>query len=227
MIIAVEGIDASGKNTQTKLLADRLHGEVIAFPDYTTTAGDAILGNLKGEWSARISIGMEPQCLDEQNRLSKVREQAESQLNAMVLQSLMTINRIELMPRVGELRMRNKHVVFDRYYGSALVYGGLDGLEEEWIARIQAPLPEPDAWVLIDIPPEESVRRRPERRDRYEKQPGLMGRVRQSYLSLFKRQGAHWHVVDGLGTVEEVHERVWYAIKSTVPMPTPSSTFTF
>jgi L-alanine-DL-glutamate epimerase-like enolase superfamily enzyme len=52
MIIALEGIDASGKATQSKLLAEKLRGTRFAFPDYETPAGEAILGHLKKEWIA-------------------------------------------------------------------------------------------------------------------------------------------------------------------------------
>lgn len=203
MIIAIEGMDASGKATQAKLLAAKLEGVVLSFPDYTTPAGQLILGLLKEDWRG-INNREDPPII------------AHKKLNAMLLQSLMTINRLEVLPRIQELRTRNTPIVFDRYYASALVYGKIDDLDDAWTALIQAPMPEPDLWFMLDIPAEESARRRPERRDRYEKEPGLMERVRAGYLDLFKlkelsAEGRYrrWSVIDGLGSVEEVHARIW------------------
>lgn len=204
MIIAVCGCDASGKATQTKLLAKKLNATRFEFPSYATPAGQAILGNLKGEWAA--------------SRLVRdVYGQPDSKLNALVLQSLMTINRFEMLPQILEAA-EHGHVIFDRYYVSALVYGGLDGLDRAWIERIQAPLPEPDLWILLDVPVEEGFRRRPERRDRYEQDREYLERVRGAYQQIFEERAhlVNWVVVDGVGTVEEIHARIMWQIAMTV-----------
>jgi thymidylate kinase len=80
------------------------------------------------------------------------------------------------------------------------------------VETIQAQLPEPDAWFFIDIPAEESVRRRPDRCDYYEKRPGFMERVRRAYRDLFEKKNIEnrpWFVIDGMGTIDEVHDRIW------------------
>lgn len=205
MIIALEGMDASGKNTHAKLLAKKLDGVVISFPDYSTPTGKVIREHLQRKWH----------CCD-------IGDNRSNEFDSMVFQTLMTTNRLELRPAIKAHLVAGRHIVFDRYYASALVYGGLDGLDPAWIQLIQATLPEPDAWVFLDIPPEESVRRRPERRDRYEKQPGLMEKVRVSYLRLFdEKQRAYrvtpghppWHVVTAMGEVDEVHQRILTALR--------------
>lgn len=207
MIVAFESCDASGKATQSTLLAERLGAERIAFPDYKTTAGEAILRLLKEEW----------QCLEDADTDNEefYKWRPSESLNALVLQSLMTTNRLELLPQINEHIKAGKHLVFDRYYASGIVYGTLDGLEREWIERIQAPLSQPDIWIMLDIPPEESVKRRPERRDRYEKMPGFQEKVRDGYLKLFEEKralGEKWVVVDGMGTIEEVSNRINYIV---------------
>lgn len=186
MLIAIEGMDASGKATQSRLLARKLGGAAMAFPNYETEVGQAILANLKGEWSAG------------------------DELNALVFQSLFTLNRLEMIDSM-KAAMAAGPLVLDRYYASGIVYGALDGLDARWLERIHQTLPAPDRWVFIDVPPEESERRRPERRDRYEMQPGLMARVRDGYRDLFTARG--WAIVDGVGSVDEVHARVWAAVQ--------------
>lgn len=183
MIIAVESIDAGGKQTQTKLLAEYLEGVRIAFPCYETPVGQAIFNNLTDHWKATDKLE-----------------------NAYVLQCMMTANRLELVTKIEFYQKSGVSIVFDRYVISALVYGKLDGLPVEWIERIQAQLPQPDINILIDITVEESFKRRPERRDRYESDKEFLYKVRQEYLNLFKERG--YHIVDGIGTVEEVHERI-------------------
>jgi len=223
MLIAVEGMDASGKATHTKLLAEKLGGVVIDFPHYSTPVGHLIKSHLLSEWKAtprqEMNFGW---------------RQDNQHLDPMVFQCLQTINRLEKLGDIYAAIHSGKTVVFDRYWASAVVYGGLDGLDVEWIKKIQAPLPEPDLWLFLDIPPEESLRRRPERRDRYEKQPGLMERVRDSYRKLFIENGAEdgsvrslrkskWHIIDGMGTKEEVHARIMAVVeKETGWTPPPS-----
>ena len=54
MLIALEGLDQSGKETQAKFLRDRLRGtglkaRVVSFPDYGTSIGEEIARALQGE----------------------------------------------------------------------------------------------------------------------------------------------------------------------------------
>lgn len=232
MIIAIEGGDACGKATQSKILAERLRAVRFGFPDYETTAGKAILGNLKSEWDVGVRIGKYryPSTGEEGEPFSKEQEEAKH-INALVLQSLMLINRME---RGAELAAaaRAGHVVLDRYDASAIVYGSLDGLDPEWLRATNAQLHmRPELYILLDAPVDEGFRRRPERRDRYEKDRAYLERVRVAYLRLFaERQeenaarargdgvtrrtyvpGPAWRVIDAIGTVDEVAERVWAA----------------
>lgn len=206
-IIAIEGLDASGKATHSKLLAERLRGTRFSFPNYESPTGKAILGHLKKEWTAVDYYGGQADC------------------DALVFQSLQIANRLELVPQILEAATKGP-VVFDRYWASGVVYGSLDGLESNWLEKVQAlPMPPADVQILLDIDVEESFKRRPERRDRYELDREFLEKVRAAYLALFKerRTRAHkfkcerrpctcdvrsWHVVKGTGTVEEVHARI-------------------
>lgn len=218
IIVAIEGIDACGKDTQCALLAKHLNGAVFNFPDYTTPAGKLILGNLKREWMAAAYL----------KTVDIEALHVNTSINAHVLQSLMLTNRMERSAEL-EAMARLKPVVLCRYAASAFVYGGLDGLDQGWLEHTNAALAvQPDVYVLVDIPVHESWKRRPERRDRYEADRGYLEKVRVAYLRLFTEKqeanaarargdgktrsafvpGPSWIVVDGMGSVEEVHDRI-------------------
>ena len=194
-LIAVEGIDGSGKATQTKLLVQWLNeqqrgAERMEFPNYTNVTGPLIDAHLKRKWKAEYTAGA-----DANSTL----------LNELLFQCLMTLNRYEDAPKLLEA-LTHEAVVLDRYYASGWVYGTVNGLSESFLRTIHAQLPTPDLYILIDIPVEESIKRRPERRDRYEAQHEMMRRVRDAYRDLFTREG--WKIIDGLGTVAEVQQRI-------------------
>lgn len=216
-------MDAVGKATQSKILAERLGATLFTFPDYTTPAGEAILSNLKSGWTAASSEKLVGKPYFSYS--------AEPKINALVLQSLMLTNRLERGAQLRTASFRG-HVVLDRYDASAMVYGALDGLDLDWITSTNAQLPvRPDVYILLDAPVEESFRRRPERRDRYESNRPYLEKVRVEYLRLFTEKheanlrraqgdgktrstfipGPAWRVVDAMGTVEEVSARVWAA----------------
>lgn len=209
-LICIEGIDASGKNTQAKLLAERLKGKVFSYPNYETASGKAILEHLQSKWK----------CIHREvdNDISEGININEglSQWDPMVLQSLYVINRLERDAEVRSLLANNVNVIFDRYYVSGMVYGSLDGLDIDWVELLHSTMTKPDLNILIDVSLEESIKRRPERRDRYEENHDLMFNARLAYLSIFHSKASEhkgWQIIDGVGSVGEVHEQVWNTVK--------------
>lgn len=199
MIIALEGIDASGKETQSQMLVDRLRkaglkADRFDFPRYESPMGQQIHGLLTGQW-----------------------EIEDPTTRALVLQAMMTGNRYE---HYDYLRAwaddPNAVLVLDRYYASGVVYGSCDGIDRSLLLQMHRALPQPDIWILVDIPAEESVRRRPNRQDEYEAREGFMHKVRDAYLELFA-WGGIWKIVDGMGTSDEIHERIWRALEYVRP----------
>lgn len=205
MIVTLEGIDASGKATQTKRLVEQIQAEGMKaerfdFPRYQTKVGDEILSLLTQQWT----VGAQTE--DSFTEAKDVR--------ALVLQALMTINRYEHFDYLKRWSEDSEGIlVLDRYFASGIVYGACDGLDREFLLQIHSALPQPDAWVFVDITPEESVRRRPQRRDEYETREGFMHKVRAGYLELFDSQGPAWHVIDGHGSEDEVFDRIWSRVK--------------
>lgn len=214
-LIAIEGIDGSGKNTQSKMLVEWLQEKYPKaayrdFPRYENVTGKAIKAHLHREWRAELTFKRGgPDTVDGRDLSDTVYEQ-DTKLDELVFQCLMTMNRYE---EAAELlhTLETGPVVLDRYWGSGFVYGAVNQVPEDWLMKVHAPLPQPDLCVLVDIPVEESWKRRPERRDRYESQKDMLQKVRDAYHGLFevmKQAGKNWVVIDGIGSVEEVRDRL-------------------
>jgi dTMP kinase len=188
LLIAFEGLDQSGKQTQAEMLRDRLVSadarmvRLLSFPAYQTPIGSEIERALRG-----------------------TREYA-----ADVMQLLYVANRYELKPDIARERERGTIVICDRYVGSSVAYGAAQGLDPEWLQDIQRYLPQPDLTCLLDIPPEISVRRKSQDRDRYERDLALLGRVRDVYLRVAHDAG--WLVLDASREPAQVAADVYAAV---------------
>jgi dTMP kinase len=201
LIICLEGIDACGKATQSRLLANAFgdHAAVESFPAYWTPTGTAIEEHLKGQWSAGSL------CVP-----------GSSDYDPLVFQALQTVNRFERARFIEGAIAIGQTLILDRYWPSGVVYGEIDGLPRQWLIDIHVFLPQPDVFILLDIPPEESFERRPERRDRYEQSKDRMHDAVLKYRQLwnaFERDpflsgDSRWFTVPGTGPVGAVHERI-------------------
>ena len=117
-LIAFEGLDQSGKQTQAERLAARLRERgrtvhILSFPDYETHIGREIGRALHGE-----------------------RDYA-----ADVMQLLYVANRYEHRPMIESWMGAGGVVICDRYLASSIAYGEAQGLDPAWLATIQAHLP--------------------------------------------------------------------------------------
>jgi len=184
-LITVEGIDKSGKGTQTTLLVSRLkktkHDAVcIAFPDYETPLGKEISRFLRGK------VDFSPE----------------------IRQLLYVANRWERRKDIDRWLREGKVVVADRYIPSGIVYGLANDLGYNWVTVLEEGLPKPDLVIVIDVAVDSSFRRNDgEARDVYEKNRVFLEKVRRIYLELARKLG--WVVVDGDAPIEHVHEEVW------------------
>ena len=152
MLIALEGLDQSGKETQAQLLRDRLRADggkarVVSFPDYGTSIGEEIARALQGE----RDYGSE------------------------VMQLLYVANRYERKADFARWQQAGITLVCDRYVASSVAYGEAQGLDPVWLAEIQKYLPQPDLTVLLDIEPETAASRKDTGRDQYEQDLALLG----------------------------------------------------
>lgn len=166
LLIAFEGLDQSGKQTQAELLRDSLTSlgrsvRLLSFPDYETVIGAEIGRALRGE----------------------------RDYGADVMQLLYVANRYERKGEIARAKEAGTILVCDRYLASSIAYGEAQRLDASWLTEIQKYLPQPDLTFLLDIAPEVSARRKIVDRDRYERDLVLLGRVRESYLRQSAKPG--------------------------------------
>ena len=185
-LIAFEGLDQSGKQTQAELLRDRLRGEgykarLVSFPDYATSIGEEIARALQGE----------------------------REYGPDVMQLLYVANRYERKPDVERWLEGGLVLVCDRYVASSVAYGEAFGLDPVWLTEMQRLLPPAAMTILLDIAPETAVKRKAADRDRYERDLALQARVRDSYRRQAAEQG--WVVLDGERPKDEIAADVYTA----------------
>jgi dTMP kinase len=188
-LIAFEGLDQSGKETQAQTLRDTLKSSghkarFLTFPDYGTSIGEEIARALQGE----------------------------RDYGADVMQLLFIANRYERKPEIDRWLEGGLILLCDRYLASSIAYGEAHDLDPVWLAETQKFLPRPQLTVWLDIAPETAVQRKTADRDRYERDLALLARVRESY----RRQaaGPGWVRIDGERSKDAVAEDVATAVAS-------------
>ena len=142
-LIAVEGIDGSGKGTQSRLLVDRLNAAgtraaLLSFPRYEETFFGARIGDfLNGRFG---SLGA---------------------VDPFLAALLFAGDRLESKPVLDAALAENEVVVLDRYVASNVAHQGAKragGERAELVRRIEHVefalngLPRPDVTVWLDLP---------------------------------------------------------------------------
>jgi dTMP kinase len=191
-LFALEGGDASGKSTQAAILARRLDAELTGEPG-STAAGAAIR-----------SLVLDPDL---------------PALDARAEALLLAADRAQHVAEVIRPALAaGRHVVTDRFVGSTLAYQGYGrGLDLDELRRQSAWACagiEADRYVLIDVPVDVArARLAGSRPDRLEAEAAAFHeRVVGGYRALAAAAPDRWVVVDGVGSVDEVADRVWSAV---------------
>ena len=187
-LIAFEGLDQSGKQTQAELLREYLRAaghkvRLLSFPDYGTSIGEEIARALQGE----------------------------RDYGPDVMQLLYVANRYERRQEIERWLEGGLMLICDRYLASSVAYGEAQGLDSAWLVDMQKYLPTPDLTILLDIAPERAAARKISDRDKYERDLALLGRVRESYL---RQSAAGWVVLDASGDRAAIAARVTAAAEA-------------
>ena len=199
-LIAVEGVDASGKSTQARLLAESL-GAVFTFQFGATDVGAVI---------RRVLLDPGNDALDDRTEaLLIVADKAQ-----------------HVSELVGPALRSGQDVVTDRFTASTLAYQGygrgLDLAELQTMMHFATGGIEPDLNLLLDIPLELASRRLGSSLDRFEGTgDGFLDRVRAGYLTMAEADPAHWAVVDANGPVDDVAARVLTAVRDRLGLSGP------
>jgi dTMP kinase len=187
VFICVEGLDASGKTTQSKLLVRNLQRKGFDAV-YTTEPSYGRIGRLIRK---HVLVG--------KNRTSAV-------LEAL----LFAADRVDHSEReVIPALQAKKVVVTDRYLYSSFAYQGATGLDLKWIEEVNRWAIKPDMTIYIDISPEIVLKRLKREKSIMETLQNQR-RVREIYLELVKNYGLR--VVDGNKSRQVVAQEIMNAV---------------
>lgn len=180
LFIVFEGLDRSGKTTQSKLAAKMLCEQYTVanmqerrFPDYDSAVGQVIRSYLRSE-------------IKMPDRTAYL---------------LFCGNRWEHVDTINSVVEGGGVVVCDRYTASGVAYGVAKGAPLEWCREVESGLLKPDIVVYLDAPPSVVAQRANfgvgDRHENLE----LQEKIHAVYETLKEE---NWVCVSAVGTVEEV-----------------------
>jgi dTMP kinase len=163
-LIAIEGIDKSGKTTLARLLARKLSSKglnvLVTYepwhPRITEVINETTSQGVDGEVEALLFAA---------DRLLHVRK--------LILPALES----------GEW------VITDRYVYSSIAYQTARGADRKWIEEVNRYAIQPDLTILLDIDPALSLKRKGNRRLQGLEKIEYLENIRKTYLELAKEYG--------------------------------------
>jgi dTMP kinase len=219
-LIAIEGIDGSGKGTQAQRLVERLRDsgrkvQLVSFPRYEATFFGGLVGSfLNGKFGA----------LDE--------------VHPLLVSLLFAGDRFESRHVLDEALASCDMVVLDRFVASNVAHQGakVDGAERDALCRsiehVEFDLfgmRRPDRVILLDLSvaqAQELVAQKAARKytdraaDIQEADGEYLSRVRELYLELAQRE-PNWSIIhcdrpgdepNGVRSIEELAEEIWQLV---------------
>jgi len=201
LFISFEGGEGSGKSTQAERLARRLnalgYSVLKTYEPGGTRLGDELRELLKAH--SDIQLAPESELL--------LFAAARSQLTREVIKPALAKGLI---------------VICDRYLDSTVAYQGygrklpLDTVNV--VNDFATDGLRPDLVVLLDMQPDESLRRKRQPRDRIEVEDAeFHKRVRAGYRELANGDPQRWLVLNAATLPDEVEQAVWARVESLLP----------
>lgn len=191
MFISLEGVDGSGKSTQARLLAEALGPETVAI--------------------------REPGGTDAAERIRTLLADPALELDSLAELLLFLAARADLTERVIRPALEaGRDVVSDRFSDSSVAYqGAARGLGVGEVIGLCDTATDglwPDLTLLLKVDPEVGLGRA-DGEDRFESEGlELQRAVAEAYGEIAMIASDRVVVIDGSGTVEEVHARVMEAV---------------
>ncbi len=197
-IVCFDGIDGSGKCTQSGLLQQRLAGEGIAarvhsYPDYSSLYG-SILGSFL---AGKVQLSVDELFLLYLADMVRDRSTVEKELSEGMV------------------------VIMDRYYFATIAYQTAGGFAYEKAKAIEERigLPIPEITFYLDVDSETSVSRKTKEKmgivDRFEADARFLERVRVVYDRLFSEgyRSGKWVKIDGSQPPDAIADEVLGAVR--------------
>ena len=193
MIICIEGVDGSGKSTQTELLAKKFESEgknakVFSYPDYGSDTGKKIKEYLHGTEPVEVKTLFKMYLDDITKDAEKIKEADKKGV-----------------------------VILSRYYTSTIAYQCAQGYDYSEAKRkaLASGLPTPDIIVYLGVTSQESMYRKMKGGfvlDRHERDVFLIENVLKFYRKEMEDNfpgNKKWIAVNGSRSVEEIQKQIW------------------
>lgn len=186
-LIVFEGLDRSGKSTQSKKLKEALErdGQLVElwqFPDRSTSLGKLIDNYLKKEL----------------------------EFDARSIHLIFSANRWENVSRLINLLESGSTVITDRYAFSGVAYSAANGLPLEWCKQPDVGLPRPDCVIFLQLSPEAGAKRGGFGEERYEKIQ-FQNKVFEQFMQI---KDENWKIINADQNEEDLHQEIYKHIKS-------------
>lgn len=229
-LIVIEGTDCSGKETQARLLVDKLNKKKIdtkhlSFPCYDTATGKII---------GACYLGKEDLC----NKYLKTNEgwftEGTGEVDGLVSSLYYAADRRYNIDQIKDLLSRGINVVLDRYtYSNMAHQGGKITTQEkrfQFFKKMEVlefdllELPKPDLVILLYVPYQYSLKLqklRDEKPDQNESDSVNLKRAEQTYLelrALYKFKMIECTKGNKMRDIEDIHEEVYYNVLSFLEM---------
>lgn len=186
VLIALEGIDGSGKSTQARRLCAALKEHGLT-PLLLHEPGDTAYGD----------------------RLRRIFEHGRSVSPQEEMRLFLEDRRIDVRENILPALAAGKVVVMDRYYFSSMAYQGALGIDPERIReKNEAFAPRPHLTLILDVVPDTGVTRIRARRDvpnTFER-VDYLSKVRELFLSFCGKDVVS---IDASGDTASVQEEIW------------------
>ena len=211
-LFVIEGVDGSGKATQTDLLYQALQNEgktvrKISFPNYDSPSSSLIKMYLNGEF------GTDPQAV-----------------NAYATSVFFAVDRFASFRTDWHSFYEDGGIIIaDRYVTSNFVHqaGKIEDVAEkeryiQWLSHLEYDifgLPRPDCVIFLDMPPAYSLRLRQQRNtlkqglthDIHEEDQGYLYQAYENATAIAQHQA--WHVINCVAdyeirTIEDFHQEI-------------------
>lgn len=206
LLILIEGLDRTGKTTQTSLLLEKLQpdAELIKFPDRTTPIGQLI---------------------------NKYLTEKNFELPDQAAHLLFSANRWELSHKLETLLLEGKHVILDRYVYSGIAYSvakGIDGMDLEWCLQPDKGLIKPDLlFFLSNGDSMASSSRKGFGEERYETLQ-FQDRVKDQFFNVFRALEGYPEASERLimldvahRSIEQVSQELWCIVQTKLAQKLP------
>lgn len=219
-LIVIEGVDCSGKETQTENLYNNLKNEGrkvmrISFPDYESESSSLVKMYLRGDFG-----------------------KSAYDVNPYTASAFFAVDRFASYKTKWGNELEDGVVVADRYVTSNMVHQAskmkTDAEKEEYINWLydfeyeKLGLPKPDMVIFLDMPPEISAKLNAERKNKITGE--AVKDIHESDLSYLKASydnahfvAAHqnWHRINcapngNLRTIEDISKEILLAVKEKI-----------